>query len=156
MSNQIAILGIGNLLKGDDGFGIACCNRLKALISPNIYCAPCEVEVTALMDIFESYKHVWIIDCVSHPTRPEGDILILDGLKEDLSVLSETVSSTHTFSLAQIISLAKQLQQVPNELIIYGVCGKNFTIGNSFGKQLADAMDLLLPQITKRIEQLGI
>ncbi|MFN4152349.1 MAG: hypothetical protein ACK4IX_15520, partial [Candidatus Sericytochromatia bacterium] len=44
--------------------------------------------------------------------------------------------STHAFSLAESIELSRVLGELPDNLIIYGIEGKNFSTGQNVSKEV--------------------
>ncbi|MGB3758985.1 MAG: hydrogenase maturation protease [Rivularia sp. (in: cyanobacteria)] len=55
--------------------------------------------------------------------------------------------STHAFSVAEAVELAKALNQLPPKLIIYGVEGKNFAHGIELTPEVEQAIEEVMQQV---------
>ncbi|WP_394986524.1 hydrogenase maturation protease, partial [uncultured Helicobacter sp.] len=80
---KILILGIGNILFGDEGIGVHLSNYLKVNYSfaPSDPANPVEVEIVdggtlaqMLIPLITSYDKVLILDCVSVDDAQIGDV----------------------------------------------------------------------------------
>ena len=47
--------------------------------------------------------------------------------------------STHAFSVAEAVELARALDQLPPQLIVYGIEGKNYTAGEGLSPEVETA-----------------
>lgn len=122
---DILVLGVGNILKGDEGVGVQVIKELQQLGLPE------KVELldggTAGLDLvpyFQDRKKIIIIDCVDTPDPP-GTIYRLR--PEDLEEIKTfTISSLHQVALPEAIGLSRLLGNQA-EFIIIGVTPKDFS-----------------------------
>ena len=84
---KILILGIGNILFGDEGIGVHLSNYLKVnyTFTPSDPSNPVEVEIVdggtlaqMLIPLITSYDKVLILDCVSVDGAEIGDVYAFD------------------------------------------------------------------------------
>lgn len=124
---NIIIIGVGNEYRGDDGAGIAVARRLRTLFPADVLIQEESGEGTALIQAWQGAAWVMLMDAV-RSGAPPGAIHRLDA--GAASVPSGFFHySTHAFSVAEAIELARSLEQLPPHLIVYGIEGENFTAG---------------------------
>ncbi|MBC8288254.1 MAG: hydrogenase maturation protease [Nitrospinae bacterium] len=143
------IIGIGNLYRCDDAVGILIARKLKDIESDRIKVLEQSGEGTSLMEAWKGYDHVWIIDAVSSGALL-GSIHRLDASKE--SIPSKYFScSSHNFGVAEAIELARTLGQLPEQLQLYGVEGKNFQPGEILSPEVEQAMELITGEMMQQL-----
>lgn len=128
------ILGIGNKLRNDDGVGIVTIELIRNLLQTLdtdtqqlVDIQHAHGEGTELMFIWQEYDSVVVVDAVRALNRP-GYIHRLDANENQIP--SDLFHySTHAFSLAEAIELARSLHQLPASLVVYGIEGEDFGYG---------------------------
>lgn len=132
--NPIAVIGIGNEFRSDDGLGIWLVRELQkrnALVPAATY-FEASGEGSALMEIWSDFDNVIIFDAVMKHHEP-GKVTHLVAEKDRIP--SDVFNySSHAFSLAEAIELSRVLGQLPSRMDIFGVEGQCF----SHGLQLSD------------------
>jgi hydrogenase maturation protease len=63
--------------------------------------------------------------------------------------------STHAFSVAEAVELARVLDALPPRLILYGMEGRNFATGSKMSPEAANAVEAAVEEIQRQIQQLG-
>lgn len=134
MTNDILIIGIGNIFRNDDGAGIITVKKLQEKNLPNTKIMELSGEGIELMDSWSGFKSVIIIDAVSSGNEI-GKVFILNANEEQIPKKFFNYS-THAFSLAESIELSRVLGELPDNLIIYGIEGKNFSTGQNISKEV--------------------
>lgn len=142
---DIVIVGIGNLYRGDDAAGWAVIDRLLEAVGSVIKLVKQRGDIAELIDIFGQYKTVYLVDaCRSN--APIGTWLRIDAQKQPI-MEENPQTSTHGFSVSQAISLAKNLDQLPNKLILYMISGDSYTISDVLSPSVAKSVDLVVKAI---------
>jgi len=59
--------------------------------------------------------------------------------------------STHAFGLQEAIELSRVLQQLPKRLVIYGIEGKSFAIGERLSKEVSQALSQAVARILEDV-----
>lgn len=139
------VIGIGNEFRSDDAIGILLSRRLKEKLPSSFKVSESQAGVVELLEIWNGYDSVYIIDAASSGSEP-GTIFRFDANKEILPNNTFNYSS-HSFSLAETIELARKLNRLPRRLIIYGVEGKNFEHGTGSTINLGSVCDALRENI---------
>ena len=144
------VIGIGNFYRGDDALGIVVARRLKARNPDHITIVEQSGEGAALMAAWQHASSVIVVDAMKSGAQP-GSIQRFDAHTEPLPSRIFP-KSTHAFSLVEAIELARVLGQLPQQLIVYAVEGKNIAPGEGLSaevEQAADELERLLagPQV---------
>jgi hydrogenase maturation protease len=147
---KILILGLGNILLGDEGVGVRIVEQLSSQSLPE------EVEVidggTAgyeLLSFLEGREKVVIVDAVKTEDQP-GSVY-----KLDLSILEEDATmslSLHQIGLKNVFKMAS-LMEINPEVTLVGIVPKdyqNYKIGLS--KEVEEAIPRAMKTIYQEIE----
>jgi hydrogenase maturation protease len=102
-----------------------------------------------LLEILAGYSSVILVDA-SFSDDPPGIWRRIDALAEALP-FEKPQASTHGFSLAQTIELAKTLHQLPASLIIYAITGQSFHMGSSLSAPIEKATRQVAQAIMREI-----
>lgn len=140
--SKLLLIGVGNRDRGDDGLGPLLAERLvdhKALHERGVYITPHFGEGASLMDLWQGAEKVVIVDAMKSGIDI-GTIRRFDVAEEKLKGGTFRYSS-HLFSLAEAVELARQLKRLPKSLIIYGIEGKNYAFGEPLSPKVAAALD---------------
>ncbi len=144
---KVAVIGIGNPFRGDDGAGWAVIDALEGKVPCQIKLGKTRGEITEILSFFEDYSVLYLVDaCLG--SKEAGSWQRLDALKDNL-YFENTQTSTHGLSIAQAISLAKTWEQLPTKLIVYAIFGERFAVERSLSAKVGKAV----PKVTESILQ---
>ncbi len=129
MAGRVVIVGVGNPERGDDGVGPAVLRELRARPMPDqlslVHCDdPLEV-----MELFSETEMAAVVDAIAG-VPVAGTVLRFDVSTSALPV-ELSIGSTHAIGVAQVIELARALGLVPPRLVVYGIVGSAFAIGET-------------------------
>lgn len=145
MSEKTLIIGIGNFYRNDDSAGIRVVRKLKEYNLPHFDIIEKSGEGSNLMDSWQGYQKVMLIDAVSSD-KETGTIHFIDANKESVPQGFFNYS-THAFSLAEAVELSKVLGDLPKSFFIYGIEGKDF----SQGEDVSPEVNLAIEEVIKKI-----
>jgi hydrogenase maturation protease len=131
------IIGVGNEFRGDDGVGIAVVRQLLEEIPPHITIIEASGEGAALMEAWKEYSRVFVVDG-TFSGSPPGTIHRFEAHQEPLPTQFFHYS-THAFSVAEAVEMARALGQLPPELIVYGIEGNTFRAGEGLSPEVEEA-----------------
>src|SRR5689334_5648527 len=118
------VLGIGNDYRRDDGAGLIVARRVRAAAPPQVQVREASGDGAALLDAWAGAAWVIVCDAVEAGGAP-GTIYRIETAKRPLpSDLFTT--STHAFSLASAIELARTLGRLPGRVTVYGIQGADW------------------------------
>lgn len=133
------VIGLGNEFRGDDAAGRLAARKIDSAAINGVRVIEESGEGAALMDAWRGADSVILIDAV-HSGAPPGTIHRLDAGAEPIPA-NFFHYSTHAFSVAEAVELARALQQLPSRLIAYGIEGKNFSSGEQLSSEVAAAVE---------------
>lgn len=136
---MILVIGIGCPDRGDDAAGLAVVRRVRELTKPG------EVTVRellgdqlALIDAWNGATEVHVVDAVCSGGTP-GAVYKFDAA----DALTEQFAhrGTRTFSLADVVELARALGRLPRHLAGYGIEAATCAAGAPMSSQVRAAVD---------------
>jgi hydrogenase maturation protease len=145
----IVIIGVGNEYRSDDAAGIAVARRLRALFPTGVTILEESGEGTALMEAWQGAAWVMLVDAVRSGASP-GTIHRLDARAAPLP-MGFFHYSTHAFSVAEAVELARSLDQLPEHLIVYGIEGANFAAGVELSPAVEQAVEAVVERIAEEV-----
>jgi hydrogenase maturation protease len=151
-ARQMLVIGLGNVFRSDDGLGRVVARRLRNLALPEVTVREESGEGAALMDAWKDAGAVILVDAVQSGAAP-GTIHRLDATVTPVPSRFFHYS-THAFSVAEAVELARALKQLPPRIILYGIEGRDFTSGEELSPEVAAAVDELLARVREEIQSI--
>jgi hydrogenase maturation protease len=148
-NKNILIIGIGNEFRSDDGAGIICARKLKEKLNSNTRVIENDGDGASLMESWKGFNKVILIDSVSLGLKP-GTIHKIDAAKTEFPK-ETSVHSSHLFSVAEAIETSRVLNKLPEKLVVYGIEGKSYELGNKTSEEVNSAIEKLVTKIQKEI-----
>jgi len=153
MPLQCLLIGIGNEYRCDDGAGLMAAREIQEKNIPSLFVKEQSGEGAALMDAWQGYDHVILVDAVSSGAEP-GTIYRIEARKEKFP-LKFFHYSAHAFGVAEAVELARSLKKLPTNLVLYGVEGRIFNAGTAISPEVRKGIDKITEQIVVEIESLA-
>nr|BAL55541.1 hydrogenase 2 maturation protease [uncultured Acetothermia bacterium]BAL58964.1 hydrogenase 2 maturation protease [Candidatus Acetothermum autotrophicum] len=142
---RILIIGVGNPSRRDDAVGLVVARALRARNLKHIEIIELSGEGAALLEAWQGAERVVIVDAMQSGAAP-GTILRFEAHRQRIPTKFFRYS-THNFGLAEAIELGRALGQLPQELIVYGIEGKDFSLGEGLSPEVASAISQVLEKI---------
>jgi len=147
----LLVLGIGNILLRDEGLGPHVIKELQKMELPSF------VELldggTAgadLIDFICDRRKVIVIDAIQADVEP-GSILRMTA-SDLISNLQQNVS-LHEFGLIETLSMAKQLNCAPQEVVIFGVKPEDIRCGTELSEKMTKVVPKVIDLIISELHQ---
>jgi hydrogenase maturation protease len=121
--SRIVIIGIGNILFGDDGVGVHVLNRLRSEKLPeNVELVEGGVGGLSLLNYVRGIDCCIFIDAVSGPKPGRIHRFTEEDLDTKVKIMLHP-SSLHDVGIAEAIKIGKAVQpdEMPKKIIIYGI-----------------------------------
>ena len=137
------VLGVGNLILGDDGVGVHVANELKKQIKdPNITVDEAITGGMNLLDLILGYDKAVIIDAVKSEEYKEGTVKRIP--ISDFNTMHSC--NPHDVSLSEAIKMAKKLGEtkIPSEIVVIGIILRE--IPCEFGEKLSKDIAAAVPK----------
>jgi hydrogenase maturation protease len=144
------VIGIGNLDRGDDAVGVAVARRIREAVSRrDVTVAELIGDQLALLDAWDGAIDVYVIDAVCSGGVP-GTVYSFDA-RQPLDARFRH-RGTHTFSLADVIELARALGRLPARLIGYGIEGAAFELGAGLSPEAEAAVQAVTSRLLDELK----
>lgn len=148
---KICVLGIGNPLLGDDGFGVEVVKRLKEEIGE-----PPDVEIIDggslgiyLLPYLEDKTHLIVVDVVNFGGKP-GEIIKLK--LDEIPAFIGLKMSEHQITFHEVIALMNLLGFKPIESFLIGVQLKENKWGEEMSDEVRKSINNVVQEVKKQIE----
>jgi hydrogenase maturation protease len=138
---RINIIGLGNVLHSDEGFGIAALNsfRESSDFFDGVHCIDGGTQGIYLLDYIESCDAVIVFDALI-PVEYDRGVYVYRN--EELPAFIHRKMSSHQMGFSELIGLARLRGKMPREIVLIGVPPKNLELSMDLSPEVA----LLLPE----------
>jgi hydrogenase maturation protease len=147
---EILFIGVGNEHRRDDGVGIFIVRHPALLNLPGARIVEVQRDGICLMDLWKGAGIVFVFDAV-YSRRTAGAVCRLDAVKERLPADLFRLS-THTLGIPEAIELSRILNQLPAELILFGIEGEDFEQGQGLSQRCRQAALKVIQQVGAEIQ----
>jgi len=139
------IIGVGNEYRCDDGAGVEVARRIDKLNLLQVRVLAHSGEGASLLEHFHEADLVIIIDAAQSQCSP-GTVHFFDA--DNSPIPSDFFNySTHAFSVAEAVELARALNKLPTRLLVYGIEGTDFSAGIGLTKAVQNSVDAVVGRI---------
>lgn len=142
MKDFVAVIGIGNAFRRDDGIGPAVASDIARRELPGIRVLCCPAEPTAILDAWQGATRAVLIDAAVGDGRP-GRVRRCP--VEDL--VEPTALSSHDLSLRQTFELGRALGRVPGSVTVVSVD----VAETGHGEGMTPAVEAALPAAVRAV-----
>jgi hydrogenase maturation protease len=143
-----AAVCLGSRYRGDDAVGPEVADRLRAAGARVLECAD---DPTRLLDLWDGLETLVVVDAVS-TGAPPGTLHRVDAgagpLPRELRL-----ASTHAVGLADALALGQALGRAPSRVVVLGVEGSRFGMGDALSPVVEAALETL---VADALAELGI
>jgi hydrogenase maturation protease len=144
----LRLIGVGNRFRGDDAAGLLVAERLRVEL-PEIEVLELEGEPAGLIDAWDGADVAIVVDTVSSGSPP-GTIHRVDATGRDLPG-DVFRASTHALGLAEAVALARALGRLPDSLVVYGLEGAAFAVGETLSPATQVAVERVAALVREEV-----
>ena len=155
METDMVILGIGNVLQKDDGFGVCAAAYLNEnyTFSKEISIMNGGVEGIHLLDIFMENEKILILDTVQLDDTPASIYVIPSG---ELTGYGLNSGGAHEIGVLECLDMLElQGKKVPDATLL-GIVPSEITFDIALSKRLTDAFDGYIKVVLHYLKEHGI
>jgi hydrogenase maturation protease len=152
------VIGVGTELRGDDGFGSAVLEALRARpgLDGRVRLARCDGEPTDIIDLWDGCEQAVVVDSVRGGAERFGFVYRRDlggGARAGAFPRDpgEAWGSAHATGVGAAVRLGEILGRLPGRLVLYAVHGRDFRLGAPLSRPVADAVPQLASRISREI-----
>jgi hydrogenase maturation protease len=139
------VIGIGHPHRGDDAAGVLAARALKRQAPPGISIRESTGEALSLIERWQETDRVFLVDAVQ--SGAAAGTLHRFELDQGPAPFECFHATTHGFGVAGAIELARTLNRLPRCLIVYGIEGAAFGVGDA----LSPAVEQAALEVVRRI-----
>ena len=144
------ILGLGNLLQKDEGFGIQAINMLAEELST------AEKESFELVDggvlglnllpLVDECSHLLVLDAID-ADQPPGTVIELDG--PEIPLYADIKLSEHQIGFQEVLGLSMLRGHLPEHLHLIGVQPEDISTGLSLSPAVQAVLDKVIGRVRR-------
>lgn len=151
---KIKIIGLGNPFMGDDAVGVLVARYLHAYSSAHVSILEGGLAGLNLLQDMEGTDTLILIDAVY--SHSQAGTIFRFTLPQDLEKIGKlawgaSASSTHSFGLAEALTLAHTLEVLPTHLVVFGIELGHIQKGHALSPPVFKAMTSVANRI--RLEE---
>ncbi len=143
MDKSVLILGVGNILWADEGFGVRCVEELAASYDfpDNVNLMDGGTQGINLMGPLSEHSHILLFDAVDFKEKPATLIQVEN--KDIPHFFSKNKMSLHQMGVSEILAALSLLGQYPKAMTLIGIQPQKL---EDFGGSLTDEIKSQIPK----------
>ena len=153
---RVLIVGVGNVLHGDDGFGVEVARRLETTELPDgVTVAETGIGGIHLVhELMAGYDALIVVDAVDHG-RPPGTVLVIEPDVLDVKELPveqrhDLMADMHLATPELALMVARAVGVLPDQTLIVGCQPVEInTLGIGLTAQVTDSVDVAIREILR-------
>ena len=152
--SRTAVMGIGNILMQDEGIGVHIIKQLEQYhFTPHIALIDGGNMGMDLLPFFDEHGRMIIVDAVDFEKEP-GFINTIEN--DDILALFTTKMSLHHLGLKDVLSYAKLLDQIPEDICLIGIQPEKVEMEMALSETVSSQMDNLTSLVLQKLKTWGI
>jgi hydrogenase maturation protease len=145
------VIGLGNLLRGDDGVGVRVVQMLaEQALPPGVEVIDGGTQGLGIVNLIEGRRRVIVVDAADVGQSPGQFVRFT--LDEAHLLGDEQRLSIHAAGLRDALLLAQALKMLPDEVIIFGVQPANLEWDSTLSPQVEAILPDLIEAILAELE----
>lgn len=147
---RVLILGVGNILRQDEGFGVHFINEMNKLsLPPDVELIEGGTAGLELLYLIEGVDHLIIVDSVAADAEPGA---IFKFKPNDISVLPpEFNASMHQIGLFDVLKVAMLMDKLP-DTTIFGIQPQEIGWGMEMTSPLQGVMPKVIDLVMEEVK----
>ncbi len=156
-TTRIAIIGIGNLLMADEGFGVHVIRHLEDnyVFPKEVRLIDCGTAGIYMAPVFEQAKETVIIDAASIKGYPPGTLLKMNHTEMTGRQIQSSMSP-HQLGVLEVLEICRLREKLPSSIEFLLVIPEKVEPGTKLSKTVEPKVTEVARIIVKRIEDMGL
>lgn len=152
---SILVLGIGNLLLGDEAIGVRIVEALEQcyLLPPHVEVLDGGTSGMDLMDVMANRDHLIVADAVLSGDEPGSVVMLRD---DEIPAMFTRKVSPHQLGLADVLMALRLTGEFPAKLTLVGVVPQTLEPGIALSPVVRQAIEPALHQIMAVLHTEGV
>lgn len=150
----ILVMGVGSVLMKDEGMGVLAIEELKRrfLFPQNVELLDGGTSGIELLSYISGKDYLIIIDAIKGGSPP-GTVLKVDGA--NVPARFRTRISPHQIGLSDLLAAAALTDEMPKELVLFGIEPKVIEMGLGLSEEVQKAMPKLFESVVGDLRRMG-
>ena len=152
---HILVLGVGNILLGDEGVGVRVVERLQEryTFSDDVEFVDGGTAGLELLSFLDDKEHLIIIDAIIGEEAP-GTVKKM--MLQDPPAFFQNRISPHQLGLSEMMSCAAMTDNLPAHISLYGVIPVTLETGLELSDEVAAVVEDITLQVVQDLHSLGV
>ncbi|RKX96701.1 MAG: hydrogenase [Spirochaetes bacterium] len=147
---RIAVVGVGNILMGDEGFGVRVIQYLKEKSIPNnVSLIDAGTWFFNIAGSLTDFDRVIVVDIAKGGKDP-GTIYRF--YEKDIKSNSEESISLHDFGVIESLNLERLVRKMPDDIIFYGIEPERIELSMDLSDKLKPLVQKVAEEIIKEVK----
>lgn len=146
---MVLVLGAGNPFRRDDGAGPAVAARLAGRLPGQVTVAAVDGGAAEVFSALQGAGQAILVDATSSGAPP-GTVRRFDAAASPLPA-SFARESSHGLGVAEAVELARVLGRLPPRLVVYGIEGEDFGMGDGLTPAVAAAVERVAEEVAREL-----
>ena len=148
------VLGIGNLLIGDEGVGCRTVEELsrRYTMEPSVECIDGGTAGFELLSFIDSKDHVILVDALRNDMEP-GTVVMVEG--EDVPKAFMARTTPHQLGICDVLAAAQLSDCMPGHLLLFGVEPKQLDVGICLSPEVEAGMEKIINAVVDQLRNFG-
>jgi hydrogenase maturation protease len=152
MNDDIVVIGIGNELQGDDGFGVHAARYLRCRVPAGVEVIEGSTHAPDLLPFLEERRLALFIDSIEAGEEP-GTIFRFT--PDELKPSAHRPVTLHDFGLFELLAAAKLLGREPDEVVILAVQVEELGVGMTLSPRVAKSLPRVAELVMGEVERMS-
>lgn len=153
MTARIVVLGVGNLLMGDEGLGIRCVEAVeKQPLPANVRCIDGGTSTHELLEDLENLDALVILDAVASG-QPAGTLVRLEG--DAIPSAFSNKMSPHQHGINDLLATLKFLDRAPRRVVLIGVEPQIMELSMELSPLVLGVLPAMVALVSKEVAALN-
>lgn len=149
---DVRVIGVGNVMRGDDAVGLIVARRLVLLAPRNVDVVESGGAVDDLLHLVEGARVVILIDAARSGATP-GTVHRRDLSQTQIGVeRTEWPRSSHALTIIDVLELARVLGTLPSRVIVFGIEIVHTDFGQGLSAAVAEGVQVLVEDVLREIQ----
>jgi len=148
------VLGIGNLLIGDEGVGCKVVEELnnRYQMPPDVECVDGGTAGFELLPLIDNKDQLILIDALKNDMAPGTVVKIED---EDVPMTFLTSISPHQLGISDVLAAAALTDTLPEKMVLFGVEPKQLDVGIGLSPEVETGMEKIIDVVVEQLRNFG-
>ncbi len=144
------VIGIGNTLHGDDGFGIHAVRQLEGKLPREVELVEGRVLGMDLLPFLEGREKVIFIDALDAGEEP-GAVFRFSPFEVPQATVAPRLS-VHDLGLYELVNASRLLGSCPQSMVVIAVQVKNVELGSDLSDEVRAALPTVCRLVREEVE----